>query len=61
VFDRLFGLCVGFLIAAAAVYVGVRLIESVAAALLVIAAATGGLYLVALLGQALWRRHAGRW
>jgi hypothetical protein len=59
--DRLIGLCVGLLIAAVAVCVAVRLIESVAAALLVIAAVTGGGYFVALLGRALWRRHAGRW
>jgi hypothetical protein len=61
VLDRLIGLCVRLLIAAMAVYAAVRLIESVAAALLVIAAVTGGGYVVALLGRALWRRHAIRW
>jgi hypothetical protein len=61
VLDRLIALCASFLIAAAAIYLAVRLVESVAAALFVIAAVTGGGYVVALLGRALWRRHASRW
>jgi len=62
VLDRLAGACLAFLAGAVAVYVAVRLIESVAAALVVIAAVTGGLLI------AIWitvmirrRRWPGRW
>jgi ABC-type enterochelin transport system permease subunit len=58
VLDRLMGICLSVLAAAVAVYVAVRLIESIAAALLVIVAAVGGLVVVSLL----WRRQrADRW
>jgi hypothetical protein len=44
--DRLTGACMSFLMAAVAVYLAVRLIESVAAALVIIAAVIGGLVIL---------------
>lgn len=56
------GMCLTVLAGAVAIYVAVRLIESVAAALLVIVAATGGLVIVTGLVSLLWRRHrVNRW
>ena len=56
--DRLMGICLTVLAGAVAIYVAVRLIESIAAALIVIVAAVGGLVIVSML----WRRHrADRW
>ena len=52
------GICLTVLAAAVAIYVAVRLIESIAATLLIIVAAVGGLVIVSML----WRRHrADRW
>ena len=60
--DRLTGACLVFLAGAVAVYVAVRLIESVAAALVVIAAVTGGLVIVFWVARLLLRRRwLDRW
>ena len=60
--DRLAGACLAFLAGAVAVYVAVRLIESVAAALVVIAAAVGGLLIVSWIAAAVRRRRwPSRW
>lgn len=60
--DRLVGACLAFLTAAFAVYVAVRLIESVTAALIVIAAVIGGLVIVVgLIGVLRRRRWPDRW
>lgn len=60
--DRLTGACLAFLAGAVAVYVAVRLIESVAAALVVIAAVAGGLLLVFWTARLLLRRRwLDRW
>jgi hypothetical protein len=48
--------------AAVAIYVAVRLVESVAAALMVIVAVIGGLFVVSFVMSLLWRRHRmDRW
>ena len=60
--DRLTGACMGFLTAAVAVYVAVRLIESVAAALVIIAAVAGGLLIFFWVIALVRRRHwSNRW
>lgn len=60
--DRLAGACLAFLAGAVAVYVAVRLIESVTAALVVIAAVAGGLLIAAWIATAVRRRRwPGRW
>ena len=60
--DRLAGACLAFLAGAVAVYVAVRLIESVAAALVIIAAVTGGLLIAFWITAAIRRRRwPGRW
>lgn len=60
--DRLFGICFAMLAAAVAVYVAVRLIESVAGPLVVIMAVLGGFVLVGFLVRLLWRRQRmDRW
>jgi len=62
VLDRLAGACLAFLAGAVAVYVAVRLIESVAAALVVIAAAVGGLLIVSWIAASVRRRRwPSRW
>jgi hypothetical protein len=62
VLDRLAGACLAFLAAAVAVYVAVRLIESVAAALIAIAAVTGSLLIAFWIVAVLRRRHwSNRW
>jgi CHASE2 domain-containing sensor protein len=62
VLDRLAGACLAFLAAAVAVYVAVRLIESVAAALVVIAAVAGGLLIASWIAVVIRRRRwPGRW
>jgi hypothetical protein len=62
VLDRMMGICLTVLAGAAAVYLAVRLIESVAAALLIIVAAAGGLVVATGCVSLLWRRHrANRW
>jgi hypothetical protein len=60
VLDRLAGACLAF--PAVAVYVAVRLIESVAAALIAIAAVTGSLLIAFWIVAVLRRRHwSNRW
>lgn len=60
--DRLVGICFAVLAAAVAIYVAVRLVESVAPALVVIVAVIGGLIIVSLLVRLWWRHHStGRW
>lgn len=60
--DRLLETCVAALAAAAAVYVAVRLIESVAATLMTIVAVIGGLIIVSFLARMWWRTHStNRW
>ena len=62
VMGRLVGASFALLTAAIAVYVAVRLIESVAAALIVIAAVIGVLGLIGLVIRVLWQRHRmDRW
>lgn len=59
---RLVGTCSALLAAAVAIYVAVRLIESVAMALVAIVAVIGGLFVLGFAGRLLWRRHRiGRW
>ncbi len=58
VLDRLMSVCLIVLAGAVAIYVAVRLIESIAATLLVIVAAIGGLVITSML----WRRQrSDRW
>ncbi len=60
--DRLFGICFALLAAAVAIYIAVRLIESVAAILVVIMAVLGGSVLVGFVVRWLWRRQRmDRW
>ena len=60
--DRLFGICFAMLAAAVAIYVAVRLIESVAGPLVVIIAVPGGFVLVGFVIRLLWRRQRmDRW
>ena len=54
--DRLVGFCLSLLFAAVAIYVAVRLVESVTAALVVIAAVIGGGVVAGLAVRFLWRR-----
>ena len=54
--------CLALLAAAIAINLAVRLVESVAAALLIIVAAVGGLVVVGFVVRLCWqRRGAGRW
>jgi uncharacterized membrane protein len=60
--DRLAGVCFVLLAAAVALYVAVRLIESIAAALIIIVAVIGGLFLLGLVVRLIWYRHrSDRW
>lgn len=60
--DRLVGTCFTLLAAAVAIYVAVRLIESVEATLIAIVAVFGGLIILGFIARLLWRRHRpGRW
>lgn len=60
--DRVLGTCFALVAAAVAIYVAVRLIESVAAALLVIVAVIGGLVIAGTVARLLWRRRRmDRW
>ena len=60
--DRLFGICFAMLAAAVAIYVAVRLIESVVGPLVVIVAVLGGFVLVGFVVRLLWRRQrTDRW
>lgn len=60
--DRLVGICLALLVAAVAIYVAVRLIESIAAELVDIGAVVGGLVIVGFVASLLWRRNRmNRW
>ena len=60
--DRLLGICFALLAAAVAIYVAVRLIESIAVALVGIVAVIGGLIILCVVLNLLWRRHRmNRW
>ena len=60
--NKLVKVCVMLLLAATAIYVAVRLIESVTAALVIIAAVAGGLIVAGLVARILWRvRQMNRW
>ena len=60
--DRLIGICFALLAAAVAIYVAVRLIESIAVALVSIAAVVGGLVVLGLIVSLVWRRNRmNRW
>jgi hypothetical protein len=60
--DRLMGICLTVLAAAVAIYVAVKLIESVAAALITIVAVIGGLVILVGIGKLAWQRHRmNRW
>ncbi len=60
--DRLVGICLALLVAAMAIYVAVRLIESIAAELVDIGAAVGGLIILGSVVSLLWRRNRmNRW
>jgi hypothetical protein len=61
VIGRLAGICFSLLLAAVAIYVAVRLVESVASALIVIAAVIGGITICGFLARLWWRRHLDRW
>jgi len=60
--DRLIGTCFAVLAAAVAIYVAVRLIESVAATLMIIVAVIGSAVIAGFVTRLLWRRHrSDRW
>jgi len=60
--DRLIGTCFAILAAAVAIYIAVRLIESVAATLMIIVAVIGSVVIAGFVARLLWRRHrADRW
>lgn len=60
--DRLIGICFTLLAVAVAIYVAVRLIESIAAALVGIVAVVGGLVVLGFIASLLWRRNRmNRW
>ena len=60
--SRLVGICMAILAAAVAIYVAVRLIESIAVALVGIVAVIGGLIILCVVLNLLWRRHRmNRW
>lgn len=60
--DRLVGICFAVLAAAVAIYVAVRLIESVAATLLIIVAVIGSVGIAGFVARLLWRRNrSDRW
>ncbi|WP_276969347.1 hypothetical protein [Ferrimicrobium acidiphilum] len=60
--DRLIGICFALLAAAVAIYVAVRLIESIATALISIVAVVGGLVVLGFITTLVWRRNRmNRW
>ena len=60
--DRIVGYCLAVLFAAVAIYIAVRFIESVTAALVVIAAVIGGAVIAGFAVRLLWRRGwMNRW
>jgi len=61
-FDGLIGACFALLAAVVAIYVAVRLIESVAATLVIIVAVIGSVVIAGFVARLLWRRHrTDRW
>lgn len=60
--DRLIGICFALLAAVVAIYIAVRLIESIAAALVSIVAVVGGIIVLAIIASLVWRRNRiNRW
>ena len=60
--DRIVAICFSLFAAAVAIYIAVRLIQSVAGALVAITAVAGGLVVLALIARLLWRhRRMNRW
>ena len=60
--DRLIGICFVLLAAAVAIYVAVRLIESIAVALISIVAVVGGVVVLGFIATLVWRRNRmNRW
>ena len=60
--DRLVSICFTLLVAAMTIYVAVRLIESIAAALISIVAVVGGLVALGFIVSLVWRRNRmNRW
>ena len=60
--DRFIGICFTLLVAAVEIYVAVRLIESIATALVGIVAVVGGLVVLGFITSLLWRRnHTNGW
>jgi len=60
--DRLIGICFTLLAATVAIYIAVRLIESIAAELVSIVAVIGGLVVLGFIASLLWRRNRmNRW
>ncbi|MDA8209978.1 MAG: hypothetical protein M0Z92_13410 [Actinomycetota bacterium] len=60
--DRIVAICFSLLAAAVAIYIAVRLIQSVAGALVAITAVAGGLIILGLIARLLWRhRRMNRW
>ena len=60
--DRLIGTCFALLAATVAIYVAVRLIESVAATLMIIVAVISSVAIAGFVARLLWRRHrSDRW
>ena len=60
--DRLVGICFTLLAMAVAIYVSVRLVESIAAALVGIVALVGGLFFLGFIASLVWRRNRmNRW
>jgi len=57
VIGRLVGICFSVLAAAMTIYVAIRLIESIAPALIVI----GAIAISGFVGRLWWRRHVDRW
>ena len=60
--DRIVAICFSLLAGAVAIYVAVRLIQSVAGPLVAITAVAGGLIILGLIARLLWRhRRMNRW
>ncbi len=60
--DRLVSICFTLLVVAMTIYVAVRLIESIAAALISIVAVVGGLVALGFIVSLVWRRNRmNRW
>ena len=60
--DRFIGICFTLLAAAVAIYLAVRLIESIATALISIVSVVGGVIVLSFIGKLIWRRnHTNGW